>query len=165
MRLDKMKGDYKIEENIGVRNTGIYGKTLAAKKAFKIGELVFVAFGPIITKPTIYTIPISRELFIDPTKPEGNLCQFICHSCDPNLGIKDRNCFLAFKDIEAGDDVAIDYAMIVPQYKSEMTEENRKCKCGSSICRGKLGCFNELTPELKEKYKGYVSDYLLETES
>ena len=161
MKLDS----YRIEDNISVRNTNTYGKTLVAKKPFKKGDLVFVTYGPIVKEPTIYTIPISRELFIDPTKPEGNLCQFICHSCDPNLGIKDRNCFAAFKDIKVGEDIAIDYAMIVPQYKSEMTEENRKCKCGSRICRGKLGCFDELTRELKEKYKGYVSDYLLETES
>jgi SET domain-containing protein len=101
-------------------------------------------------------------LKIDPTIPEGNLSQYICHSCDPNLGIKNRTCFVAFKNIKKDEEVTIDYGMIGYEYTDEISETGRECNCGSSICRGKWGCYKELTIELREKYKGYISDYLVE---
>ena len=153
---------YRIEENVYAKDTGQYGKSLFALRDFKKDEIVFVAFGPIVQKPTIYTIPIDSRLFIDPTEPKGNLCQYICHSCEPNLGIKQRTFFVALRDIQKNEEVVVDYAMIVPSYRDEITEEQRICRCGRPNCRGKLGAYEDLPPELKRKYEGYISDYLLE---
>lgn len=153
---------YKIEDNIYVKDTGKYGKSLFAKKDFQKDEIVFVAYGPLVKEATLYTIPISNDLKIDPTLPEGNLCQYICHSCDPNLGIKNRTCFVAFKDIKKDEEVTIDYGMIGYEYTDEISETGRECKCGSAMCRGKWGCYKELSSDLKKKYKGYISDYLVE---
>lgn len=156
-----MEQEYKIEDNIYTKETGVYGKSLFAKRDFKKDELVFVAFGPLVDEATIYTIPISNDLKIDPTEPSGNLCQFICHSCDPNLGIKNRTLFVAMRDIKKDEEIRIDYAMLGYEYGNEITDEERVCKCGSDICRGKLGCYKELPENIKEKYKGYISDYLV----
>lgn len=153
---------YRLEDNIYVKDTGVYGKSLFAKKDFKKDELVFVAYGPITTNPSLYTIPVSKNLKIDPTQPEGNLSQYICHSCNPNLGIKDRVCFVAFKDIYKDEEIAIDYAMLGYEYGEEVAKEGRKCSCGFSECRGTWGCYKELPEVLRQKYKGYISDYLLE---
>ena len=152
---------YTIEENMYSKDTGRYGKSLFAKKDFKKDDVVFVAYGPLIKHATLYTIPVSKDLKIDPTKPEGNLCQYICHSCDPNLGIRNRSCFVAFKDIKKDEEIRIDYAMIGDKYGDEITAEERICKCGSAICRGKMGCYNELPEEIKKKYEGYVSEWLI----
>lgn len=150
---------YKIEDNIYSKDTNKYGKSLFAQRNFNKDEIVFVAFGSIVDKATIYTIPISNDLKIDPTVPEGNLSQFICHSCDPNLGVKERTLFVAMRDIKKDEEITIDYAMIGYEYGDEISDEERICKCGSPICRGKLGCYKELPDEIKEKYKGYISDY------
>lgn len=152
---------YRIEDNIYAKDTGKYGISLFAKRSFVKDELVFVAFGALTNKVSAYTIPISEEFKIDPLKPEGNLCQFICHSCDPNLGVKERTMFVAMRDIRKDEEVTIDYAMIGYEYGNELTENERTCKCGSTICRGKLGCYKELPEEVKLKYKGYISDYLV----
>lgn len=152
---------YNIEDNIYVKDTGLYGKSLFAKKDFRKDDLVFVVFGPLTSKATQYTIPISAELKIDPTRPEGNLSQYICHSCNPNLGIKDRTCFVAFRDIKKDEEITIDYGMIGYEYGSEITEVERVCRCGSGICRGKIGCYKELPEHIREKYNGYVSDWLI----
>lgn len=153
--------EYKIEHNIYVKDTGKYGKSLFAVRDFKKDEIVFVAFGPLIKHATQYTIPVSDDLKIDPTIPEGNLCQHICHSCEPNLGIKDRTLFVAMRDIKKDEEVRIDYAMIGYEYGDEITDEERMCKCGSKLCRGKMGCYKELPKEIREKYKGYISNFLL----
>lgn len=156
-----MQNNYQIENNIYAKETSKYGKSLFAKRDFKKDEVVFVVFGPIVKEATIYTIPISEELKIDPTKPKGNLCQYICHSCDPNLGIKNRTFFVAIRNIKKDEEVNVDYGMLGYEYGNEITEEERVCKCSSLICRGKLGCYKELPNEIKEKYMGYISDYLV----
>jgi hypothetical protein len=161
MHNDAQTG-YRIEDNIYSGQTERYGMSLFAKCDFQKDDLVFVAFGPITIVPTKFTIPIDDEFKIDPTRPEGNICQYVCHSCDPNLGIKDRSCFVAFRDIKKGEEVVVDYAMFGYEYGDEISEDERKCLCGSSICRGKLGCYKELPDVLREKYRGYISDYLIQ---
>jgi hypothetical protein len=157
-----MKFDsYRIEGNVYAKDTGKYGKSLFANKDFLKDELVFIAFGPLVQKATLYTIPISDDLKIDPTLPEGNLSQYICHSCEPNLGIIKRTCFVAFRDIKKDEEITIDYGMIGYEYTDEIDRVGRVCHCGSATCRGKWGCYKELSDELKEKYEGYISDYLL----
>ncbi len=147
----------KINERIYIKNTSRKGKTIFAKRNFKKNEKVFLVCGPIVTVPSIYTVPIDYGLFIDPLHLAG---KELCHSCDPSCGIKKRNIVVAIRGIKKGEEVVIDYAMIVPKYSKEMTPKNRICRCGSKICRGKLGAYNELSNELKNKYKGFISEYL-----
>lgn len=150
------------EQNIEAKNRLPYGKSLFALKDFKKDEVVFVAYGAIVTKATDYTIPIDWEVLIEPRIPVENICQYVCHSCEPNLGIKQRSLFVAMKNIKKGEEVTIDYAMIGYEYGDELSEEGRVCKCYKPACRGMLGSYKELPEELKEKYEGYISDYLLE---
>jgi len=149
-----------FEKNVYIEETKNKGKTIFANKSFKKGEFIFLIAGSIISEGTIYTIPIGRGLFIDPV-PVDNLGKYLCHSCEPNVGIKQRTMVVAFEDIEKGEEIVIDYAMIVDKYGGEMTSENIVCKCGSKNCRGELGCWSRLSGEIREKYKGFVSEYLL----
>lgn len=161
---------YRIEDNIYVKDTGVYGKSLFAKKDFKKDELVFIAFGSIITKPNFYTIPISNDLYIEPRVPEENPCQYICHSCEPNLGVKSRTLFVAMRDIKKDEEVTIDYAMIVLEFPEPGQKgwenwdfegwEGWKCKCGRETCRGKVKGYLQLTKEEQKKYEDYVSEYI-----
>lgn len=157
-----MRELFNVLDNIEVKDTGVYGLSLFAKQDFRKDEMVFVAFGPLAKKATRYTIPIDHELKIDPTKPKGNPCQYICHSCEPNLGIKERTLFVATRPIKRDEEVRVDYAMFGYDYGDEITEDERLCKCGTATCRGKLGSYKELPKELKRKYAGYISDYLLD---
>lgn len=148
------------EKNVYVKGIKDKGKTIFANRPFKKGEFIFLIAGPIVSKGTIYTIPIGQELFVDPV-PIDNLGKYLCHSCEPNAGIKQRTMVVAFESIKKDEEVTIDYAMIVNKYGDEMTPENIICKCGSKNCRGELGCWFKLPREIKEKYKGFVSEYLL----
>src|SRR3989338_4766852 len=107
------------ERNIEAKDRIPYGKSLFALRDFKKDEVVFVAYGAIVTKATDYTIPIDWKIFIEPRIPEGNICQYISHSCEPNLGIKQRSLFVAMKDIKKGEEITIDYAMIGYEYEGE----------------------------------------------
>jgi hypothetical protein len=146
-----------MQNNVVVAESVGYGKTLIANRPFKKDEVVFKITGLEVSTPTIYTIPIDFGLYVD----DRGVGYYLCHSCDPSCGIKNRTCIVAMRDIAQGEEITVDYAMFVPEYGSEMTEENRVCKCGTKICRGKLGSFNELSEERKQAYAGYISEYLL----
>jgi hypothetical protein len=39
------------------------------------------------------------------------------------------------------------------------------CRCGAPGCRHRFGYYAELTPELKQTYRGFISRYLVNSES
>ncbi len=136
------------------------GNTIFTKEKIKKDEVIFKVEGKLINKPTLYSVPINYNLFIDPV-PDNNIARYLCHDCEPNSGIKDSIFVVAMRDIEKDEEICIDYGMIVYEYSNEMTPENYICKCGKKGCRGFLGSYKELPEELKKKYKKYTSDYLL----
>ncbi len=143
--------------NIYYKETDNHGKSIFAAREFKCGKTVFVVCGPIIKNPTVYTIPIDFNLFIDPLPPG----KFLNHSCEPSCGIKNRTEVVAMRDLEKDKEITIDYAMIVFKYDETRLKQDLTCKCGSKNCRGKFGSYKDLSDELKQKYRGFISDYLL----
>lgn len=146
-----------FEDKIYIKETGKCGKSIFAKKDFKKGEAVLIICGPIVKKPSIYTVPIDYELYIDPIPPS----KYLCHSCNPSCGIKNRNVIVAMKTIRKDEEINIDYAMIIPRYNPKLLKQEIKCKCENENCRGEFGSYEKLSNELKKKYKGFISDYLI----
>ena len=83
------------------------------------------------------------------------LARWINHSCNPNCGIKDFFKVVAMRDIEADEEITWDY---------EMTEKHpwwrMKCECGTSDCRKEIGNYENMPQQVREKYKGYISEWL-----
>jgi len=148
-----------LHNNVYVKDTPEKGKSLFAGRDFKKDETIFVISGPIVKRPTIFTVPIDIGLYIDP-EPFDNDVKYLCHSCEPNCGIKNRTQVVGMGDIRKDEEITIDYAMIVHNYTLPEPAEII-CKCGSKKCRGELGCFVRLPDEVKRKYEGFISDYLL----
>lgn len=145
------------QENFYLQNTGKYGKSIFASRNFEIGEIIFVISGPIVKTPTIYTVPIDFDLYIDPLPPG----KFLNHSCEPSCGIKNSTEVVAMRDLKKDDEITIDYGMIVYDYDQLKLEQDLTCNCGSKICRRRFGSYKKLSKELKEKYEGFISDYLI----
>jgi hypothetical protein len=148
-----------MKNNIYIDRKEGKGKSIFANKDFKKDEVIFLICGPIISEATIYSIPLNLNLFIDPAFL-NNPAMYLCHDCEPSAGIKNTTLLVACRDIKKGEEIAIDYAMVVYEYGKEMTEENLVCNCNKSSCRKKLGSYKNLSEELREKYQNYLSDYL-----
>jgi uncharacterized protein len=140
------------------------GQGLFALRNFRMGELVLSATGEVVSKQTEHSIQIGWDRHLEP-RP---LARFINHSCDPNLGVKTNKHgfpdFVAMRAITMGEELTFDYAMTEYRHYERddpALEFDLTCHCGSVICRGKLGYYSELPHELKEKYAGFISDYLL----
>lgn len=96
------------------------------------------------------------------------MAQYVNHSCEPNIGVKNRSVFVAMRDISKGEELVTSYAFLGYEYGKEMTvdgkekvEVNRKCNCGTKSCTGYLQCYKDMSEERKVKYKEYIFDYLL----
>ena len=84
------------------------------------------------------------------------IARYLNHSCDPNCGIVDRFSIVAMRDIGEGEELTWDYDM------SENSDWNMQCRCGSHRCRGQIMGFRFLPPETRNRYEGFISDYLIE---
>jgi hypothetical protein len=90
---------------------------------------------------------------------EEDLTDFINHSCDPNVWMKDEVTLVARRDIVVGEELTIDYAMI------EGTEEwvgPWECRCGSELCRGRYTGSDWRQKELQERYRNHFSPFICE---
>ena len=81
--------------------------------------------------------------------------RLINHSCAPNCGIKDLIRIVAMRDIEPGEEILWDYDM------SDNAEWRMYCLCGAPECRRILLGYRHLPQEFRDRYKGFISGYLV----
>ena len=79
------------------------------------------------------------------------------HACDPNVGVRGQVTFVALRDVPAGAELTIDYAMIDGD-----PAERMPCSCGAAACRGVITGDDWRRPELQARYAGRFSRYLQE---
>jgi SET domain-containing protein len=138
-------------DKIEVKESPVEGKGFFAKEDMGKGEVVLQFKGlRVMNKPGIYTLQISphKHLLID--EP----WRYVNHSCDPNCGIKDKVKLVAMRDIKRGEEITFDYAMSELRMRME-------CRCGSPNCRKLITGYAGLSRNLKKKYKGFISGYLI----
>ena len=110
-----------------------------------------------------YVMQIEERFIIGSRKagePEDS--DFFNHSCDPNSGFKGQIFLVAMRGIEEGEEITFDYAMTVSESVGSDIVFEMDCNCGSPNCRRKITELDWKIPELRQRYKGYFSQYLQE---
>jgi len=141
-----------------------HGKSVfAQEKVFK-NEAVAVFGGVVLTKQQVLALP--QELISCVLQIEDNLwlssltniqaTDYINHSCEPNTGFKGQITLVAMRDIEVGEEITFDYAMVVSEW---VGMDPITCNCGPS-CRKIVLADDWNKKQLQEKYKGYFATYL-----
>lgn len=143
-----------------IKQTKKYGQAVYAGQTIRKGETIAVFDGLCYDNDfedwtdDLYnhTIQFAKSDWRD----SAGLARLINHSCDPNCGIKKYFRIVALRTIPKGEEITWDY---------EMTEKNKhwkmKCRCGSKDCRKVIGNFSRMPKKVRDKYKGYISDWLL----
>jgi uncharacterized protein len=80
----------------------------------------------------------------------------INHSCDPNCWIRGERSIETMREVRRGEELTFDYSTNVGWGDYSMA-----CECGARNCRGVVKCYRRLSEELKRRYEGHVSPYLL----
>jgi len=163
MKLDKKFGDVKV--NKSSRD----GKGIFAKRNFVKDSQVFQVKGKIFTfqetlkiggKFSDNTIKFDKSHFLS---PEGELGNYLNHSCKPNCGvikIKDELFIIAIRDLKAGEEITINYSTIL----ADDDPYEMDCNCGSSKCRRRIKKFSSLPKKIRDGYinLGIIPRYILE---
>jgi len=71
----------------------------------------------------------------------GNAARWINHSCDPNCDavVDDERIYIeALRDIEPGEELAYDYAFVLPERHTPAAKRRYPCSCGAATCRGTI---------------------------
>lgn len=103
-----------------------------------------------------YMIQIDEDLFFAATNGhEIEAADYLNHSCDPTCCIRGSLEIVAMRDIQPGEEITTDYAMIDVDSAFHMF-----CNCGSQRCRGVVTGEDWKLPELKIRYKGCFSGYI-----
>jgi len=149
-----------------VKRSAKEGKGFFATEKIYKDEVVAIKNGHIVNQKEAlqldeelgdFSLQISDDFFICPkTKNEiKDIVIYINHSCEPNIGIDGQINYVAIRDIEAGEELCLDYAMAMA------TNYELKCNCGTKNCRNKITGNDWKIKELQEKYGNYFSWFLL----
>jgi hypothetical protein len=148
------------------RESSVHGIGLFARESIRRDEVVAVKGGYILTteewtalEPTVgpaAEVYISSDLVIAPrtaAEYEGSMMH-LNHACDPNVGVEGQIVFVALRDIVAGEELVLDYAMM------DDHDDTMTCICGSRHCRGLITGKDWRRADLQARYRGYFSAYL-----
>ena len=149
-----------------VRASKIQGRGLFAREPIAAGEIVAVKGGSILDRSALAVvgreissadIQIEDGLYVAPrtaAEVEASMLH-LNHSCDPNVGVRGQITFVAMREVPAGSELTIDYAMIDGE-----PSERMECSCGSRECRKVITGNDWRLPELRRKHAGYFSRYI-----
>ena len=133
-------------ENIpaGARIAVFTGETYRSKTALGLPEIM-----------RDHAIQVGPEAYVFGHK---GLAHRLCHSCDPNCGIRNLTEIFAVRDIAKGEQVTWDY-----RCSENSNWVLQDCLCGSDRCTGTVGNFDSLPPAFKSEYisKSMVSDWIV----
>ena len=155
-----------ISPKAAVKESAIHGKGLFAIAPMAKGEIVCVKGGYIFDRETLRSMPewyraaeiqIAEDLFVGPLSEDDRAGSMIFsnHSCEPNIGLQGQIVFVAMRDIAAGEEVTHDWAM------TDDDEFEMECHCGAASCRRIITGQDWRRKDLQEKYRGYMSAYLV----
>jgi catechol 2,3-dioxygenase-like lactoylglutathione lyase family enzyme len=163
---EKVKGPTYLSPRTEKRASGVHGRGLFAREPIGRGEIVAVKGGSILTTEKwaaleltvgpAAEVHVSTDLVIAPrvaAEYEGSMMH-LNHACDPNVGVEGQIVFVAIRDVAAGEELVLDYAMM------DDHDETMECHCGSEGCRGRVTGKDWQRADLQRRYRGYFSSYL-----
>ncbi len=148
-------------EKVIVRETCKYGKGLYANEDIKKGEIIADWTGGKIYEAEKcsdlpeeirdHAIQFEEHSWID----TDGIGRFFNHSCEPNCGVKGKFQIVAIRNIKKGEELTFDYEM------SEDSDWRMECKCETPSCRKIIGAYRNMLEEIRKKYAGYISEWLV----
>lgn len=156
-----------VSEKLEMRNSSIHGMGVFAKAPITKGEIVIIWGGTIVSVDDFKqglglkntNVGIDENLFlVTNNSDEMTIDDFMNHSCEPNLWLKDEVTLIANRAIEQGEELTIDYAI-------ELVDEDyimkNPCYCKTNNCRNIITGKDWRLMELQNKYLNHFSPFIL----
>ena len=131
-----------LAPGLAIKKSAIEGKGCFATVAFKHRRRIAEYTGERITNAEANRRASRRKLRICAINDRwsldgsrgGNGTHYINHSCEPNAFMQilyGHILFIALRDIQAGEEITIDY-------ESTLHSNKKRCVCGAPSCRGTI---------------------------
>jgi hypothetical protein len=146
--------------------SGIEGTGVHAIEAIAGGEVVAVKGGHVVDGATVAGLPeairdsafqIAADCFLAALTPDEHdgVMMRVNHSCEPNAGIGGNVLLVSMRDITAGEEITLDYALFLTDPGFAM-----ECRCGAEACRGTVTGIDWMLADVQERYRGWFSWWL-----
>ncbi len=137
-------------------------RALFAEEDIAAGAVVVVFGGRVVDAVELAALPRERQRFALQVE-EGQFLysdrdgpgDWVNHSCDPNSGLRGQIVLVALRAITAGEEICFDYAMT-----DTHDYDSFDCRCGASLCRGRVGPDDWRSPELQKRYAGHFAPHV-----
>jgi SET domain-containing protein len=161
-----------VHPALEVRPSSKHGRGVFAAASIRQGERAVVFGGDVMLIDEIRALPdhvqgypmqIEERFVLGRRASEApEYADFINHSCSPNAGFRGQIFLVAMRDIEPGEELTFDYAMVVSESIGSTVRFEMLCACGAPDCRRVITEMDWMRPDLQERYRGYFSQYLQE---
>jgi SET domain-containing protein len=159
------------DPRIEIRRSSIGGVGLFASQPIRAGEAVVIVGGAVMTEAefaafqaaqSFYNfIQIDKHLYLveDPevTRSPSGSKGSMNHSCDSNTWMTDEVTLVARRDIEAGEELTVDYALFTTQSNWML---DTRCRCGSPGCRRVITGDDWRREDVQERYRHHFSPFI-----
>jgi hypothetical protein len=148
-------------QRVYVAPTGRTGRGLFANVAFAPGQTILVITGR--RRTAAYDgryrvgprwIGVGDCVWLEPS-PRSH-ASFVNHSCNANAVITAEPAMVAVAPIAKGQEICIDYSTTEADPHWKMA-----CKCGVAACRGTIQAVHSLPPDMYERYRPYLAQFVL----
>src|SRR5436190_18708673 len=146
--------------------SAIAGRGVHAVEVIAAGEVVAVKGGHIVDGRAVAGLPqairesafpIAADCFLAALTGDeyDGVMMRVNHSCEPNVGIGGNVLLVSMRDIAAGEELTIDYALFLGDPGFAMP-----CRCGTAACRGVVKGTDWMRADLRARYRGWFSWWL-----
>lgn len=142
-----------MRRRVVVRRSPVHGRGVFALRALKVGERIFEYKGDVIAwrrairlhqqggiSGHTYFFGLSDGRVIDGGRG-GNSARWLNHACNANceaVEVGDRVFIHTLSPIAVGEELFLDYQLVVDDPLDEETRRSYVCSCGSAGCQGTM---------------------------
>lgn len=146
--------------------SAIAGMGVHAVEAIAAGDVVAVKGGHLVDGAVAASLPeairnsafqIAPDCFLAALTLDeyDGVMMRVNHSCEPNVGMGGNVLLVSMRDIAAGEELTIDYALFLSDPGFAM-----ECRCGAAACRGMVRGTDWTRPDVRRRYRGWFSWWL-----
>jgi uncharacterized protein len=156
------------DPRIEFRASRISGNGMFAREPIQKGEPVCIVGGVVMTDEEFEAFQATHRIYnaiqiddhlhlVEDPEVTRNLEGSMNHSCDSSTWMDDEVTLVARRNIEAGEEATVDYALFTTQ--SNWMLDNR-CHCGSPDCRRTITGDDWRRKDVQERYRNHFSPFI-----
>jgi hypothetical protein len=152
-----------LHPQVQVQTSLIQGHGLFAARFLPAGTTIATLAGQLVTDDELHRLLATAKAggrYLDTIcadddahliLPPGQPIHYGNHSCDPNMWHSDARTLATRRDVQAGQELTVDYATQTITAGFQM-----KCRCGAPTCRQVITGNDWQIPQWRDRYQGHV---------